>query len=376
MSYSSLNDAFNINSDFEKTIRGLNNFNPINNTMENVKMSQNSNYQNNFYNPNDPISIIDGMYSGDDNLSWESLNGTDLYSGGDNISSSNKLTHRECIKIYNNPDDYKDSILSQALKHVSKCKMCKDEIKKSLINNTKTENNLKNNSSKSESRSTQKSKHNDLNNNNNKSNNNNTNNDNLSLLSNYKNFHNPSNSGSLNLSSQSLPQSLSQSQSQSQSLSQSQSQSLSQSQSNSKIESELKLLSDKINGENNLKYQNALIQNNISKYLEDLEERKKINNKLDNILEILRLEHNIRQDNDKIKSNSEFKDNNLINLLSSPQFLLNLSKINDKNTITQDNIINKTNSNWSESYLLYLCIFVVIVLLIIDIVLRINVKSD
>ena len=367
MSYSSLNDAFNINSDFEKTIRGLNNFNPINNTMENVKMSKNSNgslqefnsnYQNNFYNPNDPLALIDGMYSGDDNLSWESLNGTDLYSGGDNISSSNKLTHRECIKIYNNPDNYKDSILSQALKHVSKCKMCKEEIKKSLITNTKTENNLKDTSSKSESRSTQKSMSNDLKNNNTNTNNNNNykgnNIDNLTLLSNYKNFHNPSNSGSLNLSSQLQ----------------------SQSQSNSKIESELKLLSDKINDENNLKYQNALIQNNISKYLEDLEERKKINNKLDNIIEVLRLEHNMRQDNDKIKSNSEFKENNLINLLSSPQFLLNLSKINDKNVITQDNVINKNNSTSSESYLLYLCIFVVILLLVIDIVLRINVKSD
>jgi hypothetical protein len=233
--------------------------------------------------------------------------------------------------------------------------MCKEEIKKSLNTNSKTENILKDTSSKSESRSTQKSMSNDLKNTNTNTNNNNykgNNIDNLTLLSNYKNFHNPSNSGSLNLSSQL------------------------QSQSNSKIESELKLLSDKINDENNLKYQNALIQNNISKYLEDLEERKKINNKLDNIIEVLRLEHNIRQDNDKIKSNSEFKENNLINLLSSPQFLLNLSKINDKNVITQDNVINKNNSTSSESYLLYLCIFVVIVLLVIDIVLRINVKSD
>ena len=41
MSYSSLNDAFNINSDFEKTIRGLNSFNPMNNTIENIKSGNN-----------------------------------------------------------------------------------------------------------------------------------------------------------------------------------------------------------------------------------------------------------------------------------------------------------------------------------------------
>ena len=171
MSYSSLNDAFNINSDFEKTIRGLNSFNPMNNTMENIKSSSKStlneskpyfesnyfgnsdikakncdpNYQNNFYNPNDPLPIIDGMYSGDDNLSWESLNGTDLYSRSDNITSnslSNKLTHRDCIKIYNNPDSYNDTILSKALKHVSKCKDCKEGIKNLMVTDLKSSSNL------------------------------------------------------------------------------------------------------------------------------------------------------------------------------------------------------------------------------------------
>jgi len=387
MSYSSLNDAFNINSDFEKTIRGINSFNPINNTMENIKTSQNSNlnnsipqfesnyfdnnkgntyeanYQNNFYNPNDPLPIIDGMYSGDDNLSWESLNGTDLYSRGDNTSCSNKLTHRECINIYNNPDSYKDLMLSQALKHVSKCKLCKEEIKKSMLINTKNNNNTKQTSmSKSETQQTQKQLSNGFKKN---LNNINNSNDNLSLMSNYKNFHNPINSGSLNLSSQS--------------------QSQSQSQSNSKIESELKVLSEKINGESNLKYQNALIQNNISKYLEDLEERKKINQKLDNILEIIKLEYINKQENNKsIKPtiNTEYKDNNLMNLLSSQQFLLNLSKMNEQNNInTMNHQNNLNNSNQQnnlsyESYLLYIFIFIILVLLVIDIVLRINTKSS
>ena len=405
MSYSSLNDAFNINSDFEKTIRGINSYNFMNNTMENINSSNNSNlselntrvesnyfgntkgnnydpnYQNNFYNPNDPLPIIDGMYSGDDNLSWASLNGTDLNSSGDNISSSNKLTHRDCIKIYNNPDSYNDRILSQALKHVSKCKDCKENIKNTILTNNIKKNSKSNSNSNSNSTSQQQIKKStsastSTTTHSNMKKNINQNNDNLSLLSAYQHFHNPTNSGSLNLS-----------QLNHQSNNQSNQQLNQQSSTNSKIESELKVLSEKINGETNLKYQNALIQNNISKYLEDLEERKKINQKLDNILEIIKSEHNSKQDNKDSKSsiNMDSRENNLINVLTSPQFLLNLSKINDLTRMNEYNTLNTLNTSSTststtstsfESYLLYISIFIIIVLLIIDIVLRLSMKSD
>jgi len=402
MSYSSLNDAFNINSDFEKTIRGLNSFNPLNNTNENIKSGNNynssesmphiesnyfghikgnnyeQNYQNNFYNPNNannqnnannPLPIIDGMYSGDDNLSWESLNGTDLNSRGDNISSSNKLTHRDCIKIYNNPDSYNDKILSHALKHVSKCKDCKDNIKNTILTNDIKKSSKFNPTSQQH---TTKSTNSNMNKNTNKIN------DNLSLLSAYQQFYNPSNSGSLNLSNQSNTKTNVQSNAQSNA----------QSSTNSKIESELKVLSEKINGETNLKYQNALIQNNISKYLEDLEERKKINQKLDNILEMIKSEHISKQNSRDMKLNAvseTTRENNLMNILTSPQFLLNLSKINDLGRINEQqttNSLNTLNTFQSppqtsfETYLLYISIFIILVLLIIDIVLRISAKTD
>ena len=71
MSYSNINDAFNINSSFENTIRGLNSFNPINNTIENIRSSYNSNlndskpqFDSNYYNsnnPNNPNNPNDGM---------------------------------------------------------------------------------------------------------------------------------------------------------------------------------------------------------------------------------------------------------------------------------------------------------------------------
>ena len=95
---------------------------------------------------------------------------------------------------------------------------------------------------------------------------------------------------------------------------------------------------------------------NISKYLEDLEERKKINQKLDNILEMIKMEYNTKQDDTKTKLNinSEFRENNLMNILSSPQFLLNLSKINDLSKINEPIITNSANTinstNLTTSY--------------------------
>jgi len=61
MSYCNINDAFNINSNFEKIIRGMNSFNPMN-TFDNLKTAYNSNLNdsqlisneinNNIYNDN------------------------------------------------------------------------------------------------------------------------------------------------------------------------------------------------------------------------------------------------------------------------------------------------------------------------------------
>lgn len=43
-----------------------------------------------------------------------------------------KMTHKDCIAIYKNPDDYNEDELSCALKHVAKCKICKKEISKQI----------------------------------------------------------------------------------------------------------------------------------------------------------------------------------------------------------------------------------------------------
>ena len=361
MSYSNINDAFNINSNFEKIIQGLNTYNTNDNTIENVRSSCNetptieSNYFQNkkikgcstinntdFYNPNDvkaytlssqmssydnpnnpsPIvaPIIDNMFASDDNSSWESLNGTDLYSHNDHDEKvkNSKLTHRQCIDIYNSPESYKDNILSHALKHVSKCNTCKEEIKNSLAEIKKIEK--------------------------------------KSILKNNSNINNKKINAIQNSNSNIIPNNI----------------------LDSKIESELKLLNEKINGESNIKYQNALIQNNISKYFEELEEKKKINSKLDKIMDFINKNETYYGTNN-IQNN---QDTNLFNLLSSPQIINSLTKLTNLIKTTDTTIQQPSpppppsSSSFSDHYIYYIAIVIIITLLIIDIILRFNDKNQ
>ena len=355
MSYSSINDAFNINSNFsnkglsephnnfdkQNFIRGhsLNSFNLLDNTQENYCKPNNL---------NSAVPFIDSMFT-NDNLSWESLNGTELLtnvgvgseiyknnnsksnsiinSNTNSIINSNtssnlmkKLTHRECIDIFNNPESYKDYLLTQALRHVSKCKLCKDEIKKLSI---EQENNLKSTINKHQDKSFLNNK--------------NTNFIPNGLETNKNQFQkeilirNKNKSNDIELL-------------------------------DTKIESELKLLNDRINGETNLKYQNAMIQNNLSKYLEDLEEKKKINYKLDKIIELMNI--NLTLSN---------KLNNNYSMYNEYQNIPNLSKLSHYGT---PNLINPSNtSGILEPNILYIILCIFILLLFIDIILRFNTKS-
>lgn len=410
MSYSSINDAFNINSKFDNTVRSLRTFNPGNSTMENInsaygsnlndsnvyfesnyfnnsKHSNNSNNSNNYsmepnfedyYNPNSvitpssciPSPIIDGMFA-NDNTSWESLNGTDLLSKpeqSNNFGKANtnrKLTHRECINIYNNPSSYKDTILTQGLRHVSKCELCKEEIKNNMIlfeNKNKSSENSKNNEKQINKRTNSNSSDSNTQNNIKYDTINNNQSVNKKLSETNSLFTNNDNVSSNNNLKSKIES------------------------SNSKIESELKILNEKINGETNIKYQNAMLQNNLSKYLEDLEEKKKINQKLDKIIEMVNI--NLTQCS-KINTNpiygeySSFQSPGLLNSLPSQinsQLLNNLLKLNQENLNTNNYMSSSSSSNSNstsfESYLLYMGICVIILLLIIDISLRFTTKNQ
>jgi hypothetical protein len=395
MSYSNITDAFNINSNFENTVRGLNSFNPGNNTLENIRSGYSSNLNSsksqfeteyypkskildqnyehdypNYSNPNIPYPMIDSMFassSSSDNTSWESLNGTDLLSGrcdyDDNNKknnlkinlSSRKLTHRECINIYNNPDSYQDTLLTQALKHISKCKMCKDEIKNTLLS---LENEKKNNLKKNLSESNSFLSENDSN-----------------LVSNkvIKNQNSTKNTFRKNTNDSDPNTNLQNLQNEQNNFNKI---------TNAKIESELKLLNDKINGESNLKYQNAMLQNNLSKYLEDLEEKKKINYKLDKIMELVNLNLSKTNKLDSLFGYGEYPNlnNNIIGSASelsqiSPQLLSNLLKLTQQNNQHNQNIQSTIQTGW-ESYLLYIGITIIILLLVVDIIIRLSYKSN
>ena len=137
-----------------------------------------------------------------------------------------------------------------------------------------------------------------------------------------------------------------------------------------KIESELKMLNEKIGGESNFRYQNAMLQNNLSKYLEDLEEKKKINYKLDKIIDMVNL--NLTQSNKLINSNNSCQEQNIFNQLN-PQILAgltNLSKLTQGNQLFQP-IQTTSNSSSTESYVLYGVVIIFIILLVVDITMRI-----
>lgn len=55
----------------------------------------------------------------------QDLNGTFL-----NNLNNNKLTHRECINLYLNPNNLKNPKIEVVLKHLSNCSLCQNEIKK------------------------------------------------------------------------------------------------------------------------------------------------------------------------------------------------------------------------------------------------------
>jgi hypothetical protein len=224
MSYSNIKDAFNINYKIDETVKGLQtNYNPVVSTYANLKSStQNltdftTNYEHAYDSSNDDNFCNNNCF---DN---ESLNGTNISNllpnkPMNNEPSQQRLTHRTCIDIYNNPSNYPESLINNAFKHITKCSLCKDEIKK--IKKTDSdiivEPNIKFDQNKN--------------------------------INENKNIIEPENKIILNTENKI---------------------------SNQVIENQLKNIQDKINEENNLKYQNAVLQNTISKYMEDVEEKKK-----------------------------------------------------------------------------------------------------
>jgi hypothetical protein len=251
------------------------------------------------------------------------------------LIKNRKPTHRECIKLYYNPTSKSNYCFDIALKHITKCSLCKKEIskKKSVkFENRNRDVNSDKKTKKSEDKMSCSSSLNsfindlrDMRNTNNLKEDFRTDNETLSLikgkkkpLTNKERFDPESDEKKM-----------------------------------ASIKSQMELQSPPAKSiaqstvqqpqENNVQYQNVMIQNTIQKYFEDMEEKKELNDKLNKIYEILNLE---------IKKNE---------IIDKERTYMSQLKNNSPNT----------NTNFEINYVL-IGISFVIILLIVDIIIRIK----
>lgn len=314
MAYCNISDAFNINSKFEDTVKGMRSFNPATFEMSNVSNS----YGKLTNIEQDYDSAYERAQPWDD--CGQSLNGTDL---SNLISNTNqikppqntqvkKLTHRNCIEIYTNPKTHSDTTISNALKHITKCSLCKQEIKRlQSLNSPNTSNTLE---EKTNTQITPTPQIPQIN------------------PAIQQQIQTVQQTQPIPVQTQSYPDSL-------------------------KIENKLQQISNRINEENNLKYQNSVLQNTISKYMEDAEEKKQFNCKVDKILELLQQKQNIM--------NSQYGLNT--------EHFMNWNNNHNYGNFRPEMFGNYNNGFMSSGFdWVSIGIVIIIILLLIDIYLRIR----
>jgi hypothetical protein len=221
----------------------------------------------NFYNfdNNTEDNFHDKNYSEIDNTS-EIVNNVLKKNEGTNLINDkkpNRLTHKDCVLIYLNPNISSKNKYTNAVNHIQHCSTCQNEISKNKVSD-----NSSSNSSKSILKKTEKVEKPEK------------------VIENYSS---PEKKIVIN-----------------------------------KNDEYKKMIQD----EKNLRYQNLMLETTMSKYLENIDERKKLNDNINKILSLL-------------------AENN--------------TKINNNHT-----------RGYTDNTFLYVCLFVVIILLVIDIVLKIK----
>ena len=241
------------------------------------------------------------------------------------LSKSRKPTHRECIKLYYNPTTKSSFCFDTALKHITKCELCKKEISKKK--SVKFDNDSEIINKKIEDKISCSSSLNSFINN-------------LREIKNKKNSRGYDNETLIELV-KSTKKPIKNKEHFETEIDDNK---ISSMQSQMELQAPpAKPIAQSIvkPQEDNTQYQNMMIQNTIQKYFEDMEEKKELNDKLNKIYEILNLE---------IKKNEIIeKERNL--------------------TQYKNNSINSTE--YSGTWIL-IGISIVIILLIVDIVLRIK----
>ena len=184
-----------------------------------------------------------------------------------------KLTHKDCLLLYLNPNIGSRNKLELAMKHIKSCEVCKKELSKTKINDNVSINVEKNKYNKNNEK-------------------------NVKIIQPFSN----------------IP-------------------TLQNQQSNiiDKNDDYKKMLLD----EKNIQYQNILIENTMSKFLENNDEKKKLNENIEKILQYL-----LKKD---IQENTSFQKYN-----------------------------NNSNNYQSDFTIIYICLTILIILILIDIILRIK----
>ena len=202
----------------------------------------------------------------------------------DKADDKNKLTHKDCLLLYLNPNIGSKNKLELAMRHVQGCNICKKEISKKKIQDNISLSEM----SKSEKKSN-KEKNNEK------------------LIQPFIQLQQPPVSNS------------------------------------DKNDDYKKMLLD----EKNIQYQNILIENTMSKFLENNDEKKKLNENIEKILQYL-----LKKD---IQENSTLKNN-----------------YNGQNYNGQNYNGQNYNQSSNDFTIIYICLTILIILLIVDIILRIR----
>jgi hypothetical protein len=258
----------------------------------------------------DKRKISKNNISKSDDLNSNDIGGTTLTK----LIKNKKPTHRECLKLYYNPTSKSIFSFDIALKHISKCELCKKEISKKK-------------SVKFEDSQDKVSCSSSLN----------------SFINNIR--QNNNNKDKLRLDNETIGEIIKSSKKTKllekpvEKPKNDENESIRMSEMQSQMESQSPPVKQVIQTqEENHKIQNLMIQNTIQKYFEEMEEKKGLNDKLNKIYEILNLEMKKNEIIEKERSLTQMKNNN-----NEPNFIYILIGIS-----------------------------IVIILLIIDIVIRIK----
>lgn len=129
MLFCDINDAFNnnINSNYIDKF----NINSINNNSVNNDSTYNL-HENNHSQHTDANSMHKFIYSELNNQNQEQKQHSNIILPKKSRNTP-QLTHRECILIYLNPDKTSNENVKNAALHIKKCPLCKNEIRKQLM---------------------------------------------------------------------------------------------------------------------------------------------------------------------------------------------------------------------------------------------------